>query len=277
MKLSRRIRLAFLGALIFLPVSALAELNECEGVWTNKACDGTVIEKPTESAVNDSSSVESKEKAVLLSKKRSLLHELTMKTIRAKREFEVEYELDEIEAFCLNKESSLAECKEKIKTARTEINSEVSQAASVLQRQKANKLREDANRLQQERNDIAANNPTVVVDERRKYYIDPYGLKRRHRVGHRSGHNSGQNDGVGNTPVRFHQTGPKSNSLFKRGNHHSKTGYSRRRAAGGTTISVGGTGSVSRGSVSSGTRAGARGSIAGSSSSSITNYSTTSY
>ena len=232
-----------------------AELNECGGVWTNKTCEAG--ERTSDDATVDENLAERKEEARVLSKKRSLFHELTMRSIQAKREFAVDYDLDEVEEFCFKGESSLAACKEKIVETRRDLNWQIAQVATVRQQQKANKLREEANRLQQERNEIEANNPTVVVDERRNYYLEPYYGKHRHGVGH--------------TPVRYHRTGPKADSHFKDGSYATRAGHYHRRSAGGAAITISGSGSLGNS-----TRVGVRGSVGGSSTTSTTTYSTTS-
>lgn len=253
-------KLAFLpiALALFSPTTALSDLTECGGVWTNKGCDASVktrTDSPKEETAKDAGD------SLELSKKRSLFHELTMRAIRAKRDHQLEYDLDEVEQLCFKQKSTLAECKTKIKSARSELNAEVAQIASVQEQEKANKLRAEANRLQQERNKIEASNPTVVISERRRYYIDPYRLD-----GHRgSNHYSNRHK-----PIRYHRTGPNSGTVFKDKSYTRQGRRHSRRTAGGAAISVSGSGTIGRG-----TRIGISGALGGSSTTTNSQYSTT--
>ena len=191
---------------------AQAELVECNGTWTNRACDSSDTKKL---GAEDTRSPEIKEAAAIRSKKKSLFHELTMKAIKAKRQYQYDYDLEEVETFCFKQESSLADCKDRIKQARQEIDKEVTQFAQVRQQEQANKLREEANRIQKERNETVAN-PVVVIEERRNYYIKP----RRYR---------------GHPPI------------YREG-HGGRYGHQGSRTAGGAAITVTGSGTLGNGS-----------------------------
>ena len=93
----------FVGA-----VSAHAEMRECKGVWTNKPC-----EEAPQHALKESSSVESplqREKS-----QRSLwLHDLEMKSIKAKREFKVDVDIGDVQVICHDLQISTAGCRKAI-------------------------------------------------------------------------------------------------------------------------------------------------------------------
>ena len=230
--------LAILSSCAFMFIfsgSVRAEMNDCGGVWTNKPCSDREAVQTTE--YDEEKAAETKEQALLLSKKRSLFHELTMKSIRAKRDYKVEYDLNEVEKYCFDQATSLDDCKARIKTTQVELESEIGRAATIVQQEKANQLREEANRLQRERNEIEANNATVIVDKRRKFYIDPYRVKPYRPKRYHSGDNR---------PVRYDRMGPKSDHRFRNGRYPGKGRHVHRRSAGGAAITLRGSGTVGR-------------------------------
>lgn len=148
---------------------AFAEVFECEGKWTNKPCSGKV----TRSIEEAGSSTPVDEGTKLLRDKTGLLHEVRMKALSAKENFDIRYELGAVENFCLKTASTLDECDKKVKEADSELDKKIS-AASTLASQKRNiELQEEANRLQQERNKIEQEKATVVVQERQPLIIIP--------------------------------------------------------------------------------------------------------
>ncbi len=159
-------------ALLCLPMHANAEPKLCNGIYTTKPCDSTAVEtqaSPSESVKSESS----KEAARVLSRKRSLLHELTMKNLRAREKFGIKLIIDDVEDYCTKSEVSIEDCAKKITEREDRIDSRVSEAALVQEEQKANKLKAEANNLQKERNDIEATKPTVIVNENRFYHRRP--------------------------------------------------------------------------------------------------------
>ena len=156
----------FSGLFLCLPSASFAEVHQCGDVWSSTPCG-------QESAKKNASD-EQRTSAKELSRKKSLFHELTMKSIRAKREHDLDFSLSEVEDFCFKQDSSLADCDKQINQASDRIDSKISQLALIKQQERANKLREDANRLQRERNLIDTDRPTVVVDQRRHVYVPAF-------------------------------------------------------------------------------------------------------
>ena len=80
-------RLVLLVVAVLLAQPLAAELVNCDGVWTDKGCDGEVTESlpvsdPTEAAV--------KAQPELSSSTEIALHDLNMLRLRARREYEIE-------------------------------------------------------------------------------------------------------------------------------------------------------------------------------------------
>ena len=98
-----------------------------------------------------------------LSVKKSLFHDLTMKNIRAKKEFGIKVEISNIEELCLKQASSVAECRKAVDETGDRIDSKVNEAEKLRTQQQSLELQQQNNELQAERNRIAEEGSTVVV------------------------------------------------------------------------------------------------------------------
>ena len=96
----------------FTAVAQEAEFRTCNGVLTNKPCD-KVGKNP--SLTRNSSQAKNVED----SKKESLIHDLRILNINAKRDFNINYNIEIAEQEC--KESSLLECNKIVKNANKEL------------------------------------------------------------------------------------------------------------------------------------------------------------
>ncbi len=135
---------------IFSAVPCLADLYNCKGTWTNKPCDGSnKIPEKKETPDN-------KDK----SKKESILHDLRMLVIKAKREHDIRYNIEVIEDLCKN--SNLEDCDKSVKTAQKELQTQVTDADEAKER---NALIREANKLKKERNRIEENKPPVIIQQ----------------------------------------------------------------------------------------------------------------
>lgn len=158
----------FVAALLLLSTAtpALAQLHECNGMWTNKPCDGSVsntIGAKESNAPDDPARAE----------KRSLLHELTMRSIKAHEQYDIRTDLAPAEKKCLTEPAPLDECRAAVKQVDEDLDRKIDAASTVAERKKANELRDEANRLQRERNRIEEEKSNVVVVERRPLIIIP--------------------------------------------------------------------------------------------------------
>ena len=188
-------------ALLFflLPTAAHAELYKCNGTWTNEPCQGevqnTLQSAPKRTAPTDPDR----------SQKDSLLHNLRMMQLKARRNYDVEYDISAVEDFCRKPAVTAADCQEKTEHAEDRIGKRVTTVASL----KEEEAKEEEKEVRREGDE---NEVTVV--ENNNYY-----RRRRRRPGHRP---------VRPIPYEGHQ------EVVTQGSGISVTGTS---ATGDTTIS----------------------------------------
>jgi len=84
--------------LVVLP--AQAELKNCNGVWTNKDCEGKTTREIKESTVKerDPAEVQNKEKKFWIS-------DLELKALRAKKEHDIDIDTGDVEVLCQKPET----------------------------------------------------------------------------------------------------------------------------------------------------------------------------
>ena len=146
--------LIFISLISTLP--ALAELKNCSGVLTNKACE-EVNKKPTITKLSTTLNTKSR------LKKDSLLHELRMLSIKAKREYKIDYDLDAIEEEC--QEINPKQCEKEVKSSTKELTQMINQAKLVKLKEDQNKLIKESNLLKKDRNQttvIIQNNNVII-------------------------------------------------------------------------------------------------------------------
>jgi len=160
----------FLAINLILLRSAFAEVYECDGKWTNRPCSGAV----TKSLEEIGSSAEVDEHIKLAREKTSLLHDVRMKALRAREDFDLRYEITPLEKFCLTASTTLEECQKRIKEADAELDQKIASASSLASQKRSLELQEEANRLQEERNRIEKERPNVtVIEENRNVIVVP--------------------------------------------------------------------------------------------------------
>ncbi len=98
-------------AILFLPLAAQAELTFCNGVWTNQSCS----EEPQTKIDEKEFKAKSKDE-VAGNKKKSLVHEMTMKRIEARRKYGVLFSSEDTEAVCDNEATSLDKCRKAVES-----------------------------------------------------------------------------------------------------------------------------------------------------------------
>lgn len=147
---------------IILPLTAQAEIYNCQGKWTNLPCaDGKASQTIGESG--GASRVMKPEVARAQSAKRSALHELSMKAIGAKRDFDLKFDLSQAEAICNSESRTLEECQTIISTLDDSLSTRIREAeivsarkAEVAEKKRANEIAAEKNELLADRNAIAA-------------------------------------------------------------------------------------------------------------------------
>ncbi|MFN8390384.1 MAG: hypothetical protein U0136_08855 [Bdellovibrionota bacterium] len=164
MKIMTRLTLGVVA--VALPSVALADVYQCDGKWTNKPCSGNVTQ-----TINETHSPSVSDPVP--SQNRSLFHELTMKSIKAREEYDVKVDLSSAEKICLQQTASLEDCKKALDAVETALDQKVASASAAAEQKKANALQQEANRIQEERNKIEENKPNVTVVERRPVIVVP--------------------------------------------------------------------------------------------------------
>ena len=150
---------------ILLTERSWAQVNNCDGVWSNLPCDAAKApQNPVKIVPKDESKpVQSKE----LSQKKSLLHELNMKKIEAERYYKLRYDITNIENYCLIPEVSVEKCQEKVEQLADKIDQRVASLEVIRAQNRANQLQEERNRLDAEK----ADNSVVIINQ--PGYYDP--------------------------------------------------------------------------------------------------------
>jgi hypothetical protein len=149
-------------------------IHNCNGRYTTRPCDG--VEKPACPDGTGTAAPHDPTAAV----RKSLLHELTMKMIDAKRRYGIKVDLTAAQAACENRaaeqKGALAACRAAVDEAELKLRDELSVAVQEQNQERALELQEEENRLRAERNQIEAEKPNVVIVERprRRRFIRDY-------------------------------------------------------------------------------------------------------
>jgi len=139
---------------LFICHSANAEFQTCSGVLTNKPC--SELTKKTKSLSKGASQISSKED----SKKESLIHELNMLSIKAKREYKLDYDIEILKQECKN--SSLIECDKVVKEANKELQEMINSEKII----KLKKAQLDNKPKNENKTTIVIQNNNLIVPQR---------------------------------------------------------------------------------------------------------------
>ncbi len=131
---------------------AHAEFQNCGGIVTNKACSDLNKKNNSTNQKMESKTNSNETNPKKNSKKDSLIHELKMLTIKAKRKYELSYDTEILEQEC--KSNSLAQCDKIVKEANKELHGMINSA-------KITKLKEAE--LKNVSKDKDKNKTTVVI------------------------------------------------------------------------------------------------------------------
>ncbi len=156
---------AFISALYTLtPQKAFADVYNCDGIYKTTPCEAGQTD--TKVAITQKTvSNEEKEAAKATSQKKSLIHELAMKAIKANREYKISYNTGVVEDFCSNPQTSVSECHSKV----IELTEKIDDRAASLEEIKAQKR---ANELNEEK--LKQNEDQKVVIINQQYYDRRY-------------------------------------------------------------------------------------------------------
>jgi len=149
-------KLSYLIAILALNPPAFAEIYNCDGKWTNIKCDSTP-KKTIKETKGEKISANQSEKS-------SLLHELRMQSIRAKRDYGVISNISFVEKHCMKNDTSIESCNEKIDSKSQNISELQSKAALALTTKEKNRLKE----IELGKNKIENNNVVIINRPRRR-------------------------------------------------------------------------------------------------------------
>jgi hypothetical protein len=166
-------QLLFTITLLILPAIANAEIFDCQGRWTNRPCDSE-----PEKVLKETASKSQDAKDLDRSEKESLLHELKMQAIEARRKYNARFDVTAVEKICLKPQTSLRDCKQQVDTLSDRIQERTKTAALIDAQEKEIALKEkdlELKRKEQEDNKtvVIIEDRTVIVPRRRRPPIRP--------------------------------------------------------------------------------------------------------
>ncbi|MCB0317500.1 MAG: hypothetical protein KDD56_02000 [Bdellovibrionales bacterium] len=106
--------LLFISSLIYQ--NAFADIYFCNGVWTNTSCENEPEKVITSNEDSKTSEINNEEHKIL-SKKKSLLHNLASLKFKLEREYGGNFSINSAERVCQDPASSLEECERAIDAA----------------------------------------------------------------------------------------------------------------------------------------------------------------
>ncbi len=170
---------------VYFPSVAYADLVYCDGVWTNRACeapsamdlsskrmDSTASEvfraggegdasARTDDGIakkTDTNEETQDQRRIRLTKER-LVHDVRMKSIAAKREYQVRSDVQTVEDVCASIDTSEALCREEVERLETQIARKVDEQ---IRREKSKKVDEPSQVVKEE------NNVAVIIPRRER-------------------------------------------------------------------------------------------------------------
>lgn len=149
----KRLLSAVLGLLLLLlsaPLLSPADINNCNGVWTNKGCDSTVTGAIKEQPLRQRSPEE-----VELAKKKLLIQDLRTAQLKAKNEFGIDIVIKDVEERCLDAEDKeflpYVDCRKLVSERQAKLTESVLAARELKSKEQANKIEEEKARIEKER------------------------------------------------------------------------------------------------------------------------------
>ncbi len=159
----------FLLLSVLVPTISQAQVYECNGTWTNQPCNGEPAKTLTGQPSIPSPAVTDPDRGA----KRTIFHDLTMKSIRAKGEYDIKVDLSVAEKLCIKELAPLEACSNQAKADEDAIDEKIKSAESLRLEQKKIALQEEANKIQKERN--KSENVNIRIDRRPIIIVRPDG------------------------------------------------------------------------------------------------------
>jgi len=127
--MKRTIIVAFASVLFISPL-AVAQLMECDGVWTNTPCEGNISGEMQEREYTPPDpEIEQRNRKGLI------LHDLRMKQLESEREYGVDISIQSAEQLCGDDSSSVAQCREAVESLMEKIDNRVIAARELKSRE----------------------------------------------------------------------------------------------------------------------------------------------
>ena len=145
--------------LLLAPVLASAEIHQCNGLWTNKPCEGTVGESISETQTKNRSAADAEK-----SQKGLWIHELDMKRLRAKKQYNISIDTQDTTLLCNTEKTSLLDCRKGITEKENLIEEKILTAKDL-------EIKRRESKAQAKKTPDPENNQTVVIqnwDERHR-------------------------------------------------------------------------------------------------------------
>ena len=133
-----------------------AEIFNCDGRWTNQPCKGKVLGKITGES---NRKVISPAAAQARTRKTTLLHDLNMANLRARREFGLRFSILQAQQVCESDETSILECEEIIQQHEDRLSSRISEARTL-------QLKEQELAAEQAENNLIAEQNQLLQEQR---------------------------------------------------------------------------------------------------------------
>ena len=148
---------------------AIAQLQNCAGVWSNKPCDKVSTDRVSQykSTQDDSlgyslDAASGSEDDPNLSKKQSLVHRLFKEASEARRKYGIQTDLSLVRSICLERPTDLQTCNRAISEESDRLHERVHQVEELALKKKELELKEK--KQEQE------NTTNVIVDNRTQIY-----------------------------------------------------------------------------------------------------------
>lgn len=155
--------------------SAIAQLQNCDGVWSNKPCDKVSTDKVSQyKSSQDIQEVPREGRASAdtdpnLSKKQGLIHQLFKESSEARRKFGIQTDLSVARAICFDKSADLEVCNRTVSEVSDRLHDRMHQAEELALKKKELELKEKNQHQQDTTTNINVNNSTQIYSVRRPH------------------------------------------------------------------------------------------------------------
>ena len=137
-----------------------AELYDCNGVWKDVPCDaGKAKTKLKEKVEKSEDEIQAKKNT---DTKKSLVHDLTMSRLKAKKEHGIKVDYKYIEDYCQMESTSVEECRTRVENASDKLISRIEKKAEI--KKKELELLKEKNKIEKEASQVR-----IEIYDRNRY------------------------------------------------------------------------------------------------------------